>query len=130
MRLTKHRQRTGHVEPFAKPIIVTNCNRWVSLRVGDAQPCSDTHHPTHAVRAIIPDSWLWIPGSPTQMRGRPGMTMVCAIASLPRLQIPKPLPALAVEAHELHLVYGDVVGRRRVDLDAGQQHRQFEILDG
>src|SRR5262244_2709875 len=31
--------------------------------------------------------------------------------SIPRLQFPKALPALAVEAHELHLVDGHVVGR-------------------
>src|SRR6202035_4559221 len=38
---------------------------------------------------------------------------------IPRLQFAETLPALAVEAHELHLVDRDVIGRRGIDPDAG-----------
>src|SRR5712692_70350 len=38
-------------------------------------------------------------------------------------------PALAVELGELLLLDGGEVGRARVDLDAGQQQRQLEVLD-
>src|SRR6201994_1142007 len=49
---------------------------------------------------------------------------------IPLLQLAKPLPALAVEAHELHLVDRHMIGRAGVDLDPREQHRQFEILYG
>jgi len=37
----------------------------------------------------------------------------------PGLQLAKPLPGLAIETHELHLLNRHVIGRRGVDLDAG-----------
>ena len=46
---------------------------------------------------------------------------------IPRLQFPETLPRLAIKAHELHLLDRHVIGRRGVDLDARQQHRQFQI---
>ena len=43
-------------------------------------------------------------------------------------QLAKPHPGLSIEAHELDLFHRIEVGRARVDPDARQKPRQFEVL--
>src|SRR6516225_11962545 len=62
-------------------------------------------------------------------RVRVGTTRDSSRTSIPRLQFAETFPALAVEAHELHLVDRHVIGRRSVDLDAREQHGQFQIAN-
>src|SRR6476659_1803159 len=49
--------------------------------------------------------------------------------SVYRKNFAETLPLLTVETHELHLLDRHMVIGRRIDLDAGQEHWQFEVPD-
>src|SRR5262245_7471839 len=51
-----------------------------------------------------------------------------ASADVPAHDRAEPLPPLACEAMHLHLLDGIEVGGASIDLDAGQQHAEFETL--
>jgi hypothetical protein len=70
-----------------------------ATKAGPREARSDSVEP-----GIQNESGVWIPGS--REGARPGMTML-----IPRLQLPEPLPGLAAEPHELHLLDRNVIGR-------------------
>ena len=57
------------------------------------------------------------------------MGSASAEASVRCEDLAETLPLFAVETHELHLFDRHMVVRRRINLDAGQKHWQFEVSD-